>query len=470
MANRDDDETGSSKPLFVPPTLPVVKPSGGSSLFAPPSLSGKPLAAPTIVPSKAPPVVASPVVAPVFAEWPDEVTPAPTPSSEPPAPAEQDTNVVEVVEAVEAVEAPASVSGLRAPVHARKTSTQAHSVVGEFGVPSPTDSKPSTAIVDHEDQDDDQDEDDADFHPNQPESRVRAADPSTSDDQDLDDPERTDEEPHPIAVARSTPSEPKRGSAPLLIGLGLAATLVVALVVGMQDRGKNDPDVDPAKPNRSESVERGEPSKTGTQPRPPETSRTKLGDPPGETGAALATETETDTGEPGTGTETDTGTSTGSSTGSSTGDDVDPRDPSVIPPGTPEDNVKAFLKIPVSVHDGRPLGGIGRTGIHIDAITTGREYKSGQCNDEVREFSIATDKEVSVCFRVVHDREEESVRILWDKDGVTTRRGGVRIRDLHAYKTRAYLDLRPEYVGEWRVRVVSEDDVELAAFEFEIGP
>ena len=41
-----------------------------------------------------------------------------------------------------------------------------------------------------------------------------------------------------------------------------------------------------------------------------------------------------------------------------------PRDPSVIPPGTPAESAKAFSKLPVSVSDGPPIGGIG----HIDGV------------------------------------------------------------------------------------------------------
>lgn len=420
MANRDDDP-GAPKPLFVPPTKPGAEPSGSTSLFAPPTIPAKPGAAapPVVVPSK------PSATAPVFAEWPIE-----------PAKPIEVAKPVEVAKPIEPAkpveEAKPSESGPRAPLHARKTSTQAHTVVGEFGVPPPTDSKPSMPIVD--------DEDDAE------------------DDTDTDDPERTDEDPQPLAFEPRRPANGvprKRSSAPLLIGLGLAATLVVAIVVGMQDRGSEDPSPDQPKPNRSEPVDVAEPE---TKPRPPADTRTKLGDPPSEPNEPSTDATTTTTGSGDT-TDTDTG-----------GEEVDPRDPSVIPPGTPEENVKAFLKLPVSIHDGPPLGGIGRTGIHVDAISTGREYRSGECKEAASKFSIATDKEVSVCFRVVHDREEESVRILWEREGLTTRRGNVRIRDIHAYKTRAYLELRPEYVGAWRVRVISDDEVELASSEFEIGP
>lgn len=179
---------------------------------------------------------------------------------------------------------------------------------------------------------------------------------------------------------------------------------------------------------------------------------------------------ETDTGETGEG-ETDTGESETGEPSKLVPSEVDPRDPSVIPPGTPEENAKAFLKLPVSrLHDGPPIGGIGRSGIHLDAISTSRGRDNTDCDQPTDSFSLSVAKYVNVCFRVVHPREPEMVRVIWEKDGKITRRGRVRIPDLHAYTTRAYLLLRPEYVGQWRVRIVpeGEESVDLAVAEFEI--
>jgi hypothetical protein len=72
---------------------------------------------------------------------------------------------------------------------------------------------------------------------------------------------------------------------------------------------------------------------------------------------------------------------------------------------------------------------------------------------------------------VIHPRSEQTLRVFWEKDGTVTRRGKVRIPEgLHAYKTRAYLQVRPEYVGSWRVRIVpeGEEDTSLVVAEFEI--
>jgi hypothetical protein len=179
---------------------------------------------------------------------------------------------------------------------------------------------------------------------------------------------------------------------------------------------------------------------------------------------------ETDAGETDTG-ETDGGDETGGpSKPARPAGKVDPRDPSLIPPGTPEENAKAFIKLPESIHDGPPIGGIGRSGIHIDAISTSRGRNNTDCDQPTESFSIGVAKYVNVCFRAVHPREQETLRVIWEKDGKITRRGRVRIPELHAYTTRAYLLLRPEYIGDWRVRIVpdGEDEIDLAVAEFVI--
>lgn len=152
------------------------------------------------------------------------------------------------------------------------------------------------------------------------------------------------------------------------------------------------------------------------------------------------------------------------------GADVDPRDPSLIPPGTPAENAKAFTKLPVSIHDGPPVGAIGLSGVHIDEIAMAYGRDNTECENPTRSFSASEIRYVNVCFRVVHPREKESLRVVWEKDGKVTRRGWVRIPDLHAYTTRAYLLVRPEYLGSWRVRIMpdGENGTDLAVARFEI--
>lgn len=145
---------------------------------------------------------------------------------------------------------------------------------------------------------------------------------------------------------------------------------------------------------------------------------------------------------------------------------IDPRD---IPAGTPPDNARAFRKLPVSVHDGPPIGGIGKTGIHIDRVWLGSKYGRRGCEGEADNF--ATDSaQVNVCFRVVHNREPEQVTVLWEKESgeMVKRRRGVQIPAQHAYRSRAYLALRHEYAGRWRVRIISDDNVELASTSFTV--
>ncbi len=145
-------------------------------------------------------------------------------------------------------------------------------------------------------------------------------------------------------------------------------------------------------------------------------------------------------------------------------------DPRAVPAGTPAAIARVFQRLPVAIHDGPPLGAIGTSGIHVDKIWLGRTYEKDGCADETSSFSLASDSQVNVCFRAVHSREEESVEVEWIKDGAPFRRRAVNIPDIHAYRSRAYLVLRGEYVGVWQARVLAAGDVVLASVEFTVTP
>jgi hypothetical protein len=140
----------------------------------------------------------------------------------------------------------------------------------------------------------------------------------------------------------------------------------------------------------------------------------------------------------------------------------------VAPPGTPAEVARVFEKLPISPTDGAPIGGIGASGIHVDKISMGTEYRGSECRARSDRFSITKRQRANVCFRVVHQRKDEEVRVLWQKDGGTVRRSRVKVPSVHAYRTRAYLVLREEYAGRWTVRIMSTDGVELAARSFAV--
>jgi hypothetical protein len=146
-------------------------------------------------------------------------------------------------------------------------------------------------------------------------------------------------------------------------------------------------------------------------------------------------------------------------------------DPRTPPAGTPPEIAAAFAKVPVSPADLPPVGGIGRSGIHVDRIEMGSTYDKGLCGGTPDKFSLAKLERVNVCLRVVHPREEETVSIVWQKKNLgTARRGKIAIKPMHAYRTRAYLVLRKEYVGDWTVRIMSSEGIELASHRFTIVP
>ena len=148
----------------------------------------------------------------------------------------------------------------------------------------------------------------------------------------------------------------------------------------------------------------------------------------------------------------------------------DPRAPSLIPPGTPEENAESFLTMPLGVSDGAPLGGIGKDGIHLDQFTIGSELDGRDCSGKHDDFSVEGRDTVTLCFRVVQRRQESTVMVLWEREGETIRRSVVNIKPTHGYRTRVKLALREEYVGGWTARILSEDEIELARRSFRVVP
>ncbi len=146
------------------------------------------------------------------------------------------------------------------------------------------------------------------------------------------------------------------------------------------------------------------------------------------------------------------------------------RDPREPPPGTPPDIAAVFKKIPVSPADRAPVGGVGKTGVHVDDVAMGNGYARSRCTGDGESFSVGNDGLANVCIRVVHQRQKEDLTVIWQKHEGNARRGKIVVKPAHAYRTRAYLKLRSEYVGDWTVKIMSADGVELAAHDFSIAP
>jgi hypothetical protein len=125
-------------------------------------------------------------------------------------------------------------------------------------------------------------------------------------------------------------------------------------------------------------------------------------------------------------------------------------------------------RLPVVSSDLPPVGGIGASGIHLDALALGTTYDEGGCSGHDRQFSVRRGDRVSVCFRVIHPRKEETMVVVWQKDGKTVRRTKLTIEPTHSYKTRAHLKVRRDHIGSWQVRLFSRDRTELGAQTFEV--
>jgi hypothetical protein len=146
----------------------------------------------------------------------------------------------------------------------------------------------------------------------------------------------------------------------------------------------------------------------------------------------------------------------------------DPRDPSVIPPGTPAANAKAFSKLPVAKGDGPPVGGIGVNGIHIDTLEIGKGWFKSKCDQPTTVFTSGVDEKVNVCMRIIHPRVTEELTIYWEHNGKLNQRSKVNVQDIHAYLTRGWLPITPDRIGKWKATIKTADGTVLGEVQFEI--
>jgi hypothetical protein len=151
------------------------------------------------------------------------------------------------------------------------------------------------------------------------------------------------------------------------------------------------------------------------------------------------------------------------------GEIVGQGDPRAVPPGTPNKNARAFSKLKAAADDKAPIGEIGETGIHVDRIALGDTSQKGQCSGKTDGYSVAEGETVHVCFRVVHDREIEEIKVAWVQDGKTKRRTKMEIPDKHAHSARARLKAREGMAGKWVAVVESADGAELAKIGFSMA-
>ncbi len=139
-----------------------------------------------------------------------------------------------------------------------------------------------------------------------------------------------------------------------------------------------------------------------------------------------------------------------------------------IPAGTTDDHADAFRKLPHGRGDATPLGGIGSEGVHVDHLAVGTKAPDSICSGESDKFSTHRDDMIFACIRVVHRRLPQRLMVRWERDGHLVRRQWLPIPDVHAYRTRASLPVRVRFRGDWEVRVLSDDGVELATHRFRI--
>jgi len=140
----------------------------------------------------------------------------------------------------------------------------------------------------------------------------------------------------------------------------------------------------------------------------------------------------------------------------------------VVPDGTPPEIAATFSRIPVTVSDHGPVGGIGESGLHADRMSLGTVFRKNRCRGPLERYAVSSGDDVNFCFRAVHRRIDEQVTVHWRKEGRLVRRSFINIPAIHAYRTRAKLALRREYVGWWDVIAMVKDGTEIARGRFEV--
>ena len=147
----------------------------------------------------------------------------------------------------------------------------------------------------------------------------------------------------------------------------------------------------------------------------------------------------------------------------------DLRSPSLVPSETPAAHLAAFTRLPVAKRDKAPMGGVGATGIHLDELEVGKGWASSRCQDLGNRFDVGVDERVSVCFRVVHPRVEESLSLEWARDGKLRQVIRIGVAQTHAHLTRAWLPVTAGRAGDWTATVKSEDGSTLGQVTFTIA-
>lgn len=145
------------------------------------------------------------------------------------------------------------------------------------------------------------------------------------------------------------------------------------------------------------------------------------------------------------------------------------RSPSLLPAGTPEEHVAAFINLPLSKRDKPLVGGVGASGIHLDELMVGKGWASSRCQELGARFEVDVDERVNLCFRVVHPRVAETVTVEWARAGKVRQSIAVNVQPTHSYLTRAWLPVGRGRAGLWTATVKSEDGSVLGQIEFEIA-
>jgi hypothetical protein len=109
------------------------------------------------------------------------------------------------------------------------------------------------------------------------------------------------------------------------------------------------------------------------------------------------------------------------------------------------------------------------SGVRIESLLVGPDYKRFTCPDPTRRFSLRSHKTVNVCLQIEHPPKTDRLALVWERNGTFYGKTPVEVPATRpSFRTRAHMKIGEGRLGSWTVRVVSERNVTLAQAAFDI--
>jgi hypothetical protein len=158
--------------------------------------------------------------------------------------------------------------------------------------------------------------------------------------------------------------------------------------------------------------------------------------------------------------------------------------PSALPPAVapvPLEQLAAESSLPAAAPPQAPAAPVAETekkppasaSVRVESILTGASYVNHTCPERASEFSVKAHRHVNVCIQMAPATQPSSelVKVLWERNGTVHGETSIRIATRHTrVRTRVRFGLHLRRLGDWSVRLVSHNGVELARSTFHVVP